>query len=313
MESPLPPLRWIVGPERADQRLDHFLREHLPALGRHALRRLLQADREALRVDGRRPALGLRLRAGQCVELSEAAARPTPAAQPELPLVVIATTERWVVIDKPPGMPTHPLRPLETGTVANALLARFPECAGASAYGREAGLVHRLDSGTSGVLVAARDRATYEALRAHFTRHAVTKGYLALVAGALAQETTITLAIASLPSDRRRVQTVATGGTEGRPARTEVRPLARLGGWTLVQATTCSGARHQIRVHLAALGHPLAGDVLYGGAPLAGLTGPLLHAQSIAWDDVRYEALLPRAWRALLLQLPGASDDRLPP
>ncbi|MBK8479711.1 MAG: RluA family pseudouridine synthase [Proteobacteria bacterium] len=305
--------RWVVGPECDGQRLDCFLRQQLPTLGRHALRRLLREDPRALRVDGRRPAPGLRLRAGQAVELRELAALAAPVPQPELTLSVVATTARWIVIDKPPGMPSHPLRPGETGTVANALVARFPECALVGAQGREAGLVHRLDGGTSGVLVAARDAATYEALRARFTRRAVTKRYLALVGGALGQATNVTLAIEALPGDRRRVRATAIAAGPGRPARTAVQPLARLGQWTLVRATTCSGARHQIRAHLAAIGHPLAGDELYGGGRLLGLGGPLLHAESVAWDDYLYRALLPPAWRELLLELPGARDAALPP
>lgn len=307
-----PAQRWIVSAADADQRLDVFLRRVVPTLGRHALLRLLQTDPGALRVDGRRPAKGLRLRAGQCVELSAAAAQATPLAQPELPLKVIALTDRWLVVDKPAGMPTHPLRPGETGTVANALLARFPECGCASPQPREAGLVHRLDLGTSGVLVAARDAATYASLRACFSRHAVTKRYLALVTAPLAQATVITFDLEPFPGDRRRMRAVATDSPGALPARTSVRPLVALGAWTLVEATTCSGARHQIRAHLAALGHPLAGDVLYGGATLPGLAGPLLHAESIAWDEVQYRAPLPPAWRALLLGLPGADAQPLP-
>jgi 23S rRNA pseudouridine1911/1915/1917 synthase len=292
----------LVTDEETGQRLDQVLCRRFPALARGAVKRLLA--RGQVRVDGRPQPPGTRLRAGQKLELELPREDEQPVPQPELPLEVLRVTPGWVALAKPPGMPSHPLLPGETGTLANALLARFPECATASPKVREGGLVHRLDGSTSGVILAARDGASYRELRERFASGQVRKRYLALCAGALEGTGTIDAPLRAVPGDPRRVQ-VATEGAAAQAARSDYRALQRSGGFTLVEVEAHTGRRHQVRVHLARLGHPLAGDALYGGPAIEGLVGALLHAAELELGDAAdpIRAPLPVAWGALLRRL----------
>src|SRR5207253_76641 len=129
-----------------------------------------------------------------------------PAPQPDLPVRIVHADAHVVVADKPAGMPSHPLKPGETGTAANALVARFPELASIGPAPREGGLVHRLDTDTSGLLLAARTAAAYASLRAQFSRRTVQKGYLALVAGEVHAPGEVSLPLAHDPRDPRKMR-----------------------------------------------------------------------------------------------------------
>ena len=304
---------WIVGPDEAGARLDHHLAARLR--GSHAAaRRLL--DEGAVRVDGRLGRKGVRVQAGQRLDLT--AELPTaealrPPADPTLPLSVLYVDELVVAVAKPAGRPSHPLRPQEAGTVASALVARFPECAAIGDDPRESGLVHRLDIDTSGVLLAARTAPAWSALRRSFSDGSVVKEYLALVAGTVFGEGTIAAPIAHHPRDRRRM-IVAAGGA---PATTTYRSITAGHGMTLLAVTMTSGRMHQVRVHLAHRGHPLVGDPLYGGPPpLDDAGGHFLHAWRVdaphpAAGRLRVEAPLPAERAAALARLgltPGPRD-----
>jgi 23S rRNA pseudouridine1911/1915/1917 synthase len=240
-------------------------------------RRSLQPvfERGDVRVSGRRARKGDAVAEGDLVEIV-APPSPAPVPQPELPLEVLWQDEALVAVNKPPGMASHPLEPGERGTLASALVARFPECVAAGADPREAGLVHRLDDGTSGVLLAARSRGAWEAARAEFRRGAAVKTYLALVEGEIDSPFVVDLPIAH---DRARGGG-RVGGERAQPARTEVFVAERRGARTLVRCVTRSGRVHQVRVHLAASGHPVVGDTRYGGPPWE-LPGFFLHAGQI--------------------------------
>ncbi len=307
-------VEWAAGAGDDGARLDHFVAARA-GCSHAAARRLIAAG--AVRLDGKRAPKGARVRAGGRVSVEGPLPGAPVAAEPALPLAVLRADARLVAVAKPAGMPTHPLRPGERGTLAGALVARFAECRDASDDPREAGFVHRLDGDTSGVVLAARDRAAFRALREAFRAGAVEKTYLALVAGdAAARE--IALAIAHDPGDRRRVRAVSDEealALDARPARTRVRPLARGGGFTLVEAVSSTGRMHQIRAHLAAAGHPLVGDPLYGGPPaLPAAPGHFLHAAKIRFPHpdggtVEVAAPLPpdraAALAALGVTLPG--------
>ena len=174
-----------VEPALAGQRVDHLVASLLPGLSVAAARRLL--DEGAVRVDGRPPRKGERLMAGQTVEVDDAALQGTrPAAvvpDPSVPIEIVFADEVLVALAKPAGIPSHPLRPGQLGTAANALVVRFPECATASTDLREAGLANRLDVGTSGLLLAARRPETWAPLRAALTGPDCQKTYLAEVTG----------------------------------------------------------------------------------------------------------------------------------
>ncbi|HME92384.1 MAG TPA: RNA pseudouridine synthase, partial [Myxococcaceae bacterium] len=183
--------------------------------------------------------------------------------------------------DKPAGIPSHPLRPQERGTVANALVARFPECAQTSKDAREGGLCHRLDIGTSGVVLAARSRAAWDKVRNSFARQEVDKRYWALVTGPLPDEGEIDLPLRHRPGHPDRVEPSAPGDEAARAARSSFQVLGRAGEHAFVEVRIYTGVLHQVRAHLAALGCPVVGDPLYGGREEPELGRFFLHARSI--------------------------------
>ena len=247
-------------------RLDTFLRGALPAMSRRLVRRLIAEG--AVCVNGRPAAKGVRVAPGDRVTLPDLPATITP--EPGLALAVLHEDDALVALDKPGGMPGHALDPRQRGTAAAFLLARYPEMADVGDP-LAPGLVHRLDSGTSGLLVAARTRAAHCALRAALRARAVEKRYLAWVAGdaSALDGARVALPLAHDPRDRRRMLP-ATARVRAWPAETRLAIVAAGRERSLVEATILTGVTHQVRVHLAARGHPVLGDVLYGGAP-AGL------------------------------------------
>lgn len=273
-------MRWTVAAHEGRQRLDQFVAEHA-GCSRGEARRLI--DEGHVRVGGRRGKKGTLLEAGLHVELdrappTEEERRPVP--QPELPLAVLHADEAIVVVAKPAGQPTHPLRPGERGTLANALAGRHPECARASADPREGGVAHRLDTDTSGVLVAARTRAAWDALRRAFSSGQVDKEYWALVVGAPPERGEVRAALAHAgPRKVKPVDEWADDEPRAREAVTRYERVVRGQGASLVRAFTSTGRMHQVRAHMAHLGHPLVGDPLYGGPEAPG--GHALHAARV--------------------------------
>ena len=263
---------------------------------------------DRVRVDGRRAAKGAQVGPGARVSVR----RPppdAPAPQPELPLRIVHADGQVVVADKPAGMPSHPLKPGETGTAANALVGRFPELASVGPAPREGGLVHRLDTDTSGLLLAARTDAGHALLRAQFAARTVEKGYLALVAGELHAGGEIDVPLAHDPHDARKVRAASdpewAEAHEARPASTRFTPALRRAGFTLVDVEIATGVLHQIRAHLAFIGHPLAGDALYGGPELPGLSRHFLHAARLAFahpdgSRPRFDSPLPEDLASVL-------------
>lgn len=281
----------------AGARLDRFLGEHCGPLTRRQTRAIIAAG--AVRVNGRRAHKGDTLRAGDVVEIDRDALTPAvPQGQPELAVPVLYEDDALIALDKPSGMPSVALAGSERDTAANFLLARLPAAATIGGSPLEAGLVHRLDTGTSGVLLAAREATAWAALREQFRQRQVGKRYVALVEGAVVRSGEIAAPIAHHPR-RPRLMVVCrdarhAGELAARAARTTYRPLARRGPATLLELTIDAGVRHQIRVHLAALGHPVCGDTLYGAAPAARL---MLHAAALR---IRH----PSSGRALTIESP---------
>ena len=296
-------------------RLDQWLARTLECSRRQAQRLI---DDGGVRVDGARAAKGTRVHAGAAVEVAHAPPRedelrPTPDA--DAPLLTLLVDDALVAVDKPAGIATHPLRAGERGTLANALVARFPECALVADDAREGGVAHRLDTETSGVVLAGRTRAAWQSLRRAFTDGAVQKEYLALVAGAPPPSGTIDLALAHAG---RRVRVAGDRDLDALDAVTDYETLARGDGVALVRARSSSGRMHQIRVHLAHLGHPLVGDALYGGPPpAAGTRGHFLHAAAVAFPHpstgarTRVEAPLPADRAAALAAVVGWPHPRV--
>ena len=279
----------MVDEAGAGMRLDVFLGRRVDGLSRTRARRLIQDGQ--VRVEGRRVRKGQRLSLGEVVTLA-ALPPPTdfvPIAHAGVPLEIVHLDEHLVVVDKPAGVPTHPLRADETETLVNGLLARFPEMEGVGYALREPGIVHRLDNDTSGLLIAARDAQSFEALRAALRGGAIAKHYDVLVEGAVDAGRVLDAPIAKHPSDPRRVHVCVEAFDRrrgsARPARTEVLWAEPAGaGFTRLRVSASVAVRHQIRAHLAAIGHPLVGDWLYGGAHHAALGRHFLHASRLAFD-----------------------------
>jgi 23S rRNA pseudouridine1911/1915/1917 synthase len=225
--------------------------------------------------------------------------------------VVVAEDAAFLVLDKPAGLPCHPLRAAERETLVNALVARHPEVLGVGYRRREAGLVHRLDNHTSGVVLVARRADAFATLRAALQDGRMQKRYRAVIRGPYRGPEVIDIRLASDPADPRRVVPVEGPKRHRRRHRTHVEAVERHGPLSLLTVDAPVAGRHQIRAHLAAVGHPLVGDWLYGGPP--GAAHHLLHASSIAFahpDDpstpVVVHAPLPAPWTRLLRMASGS-------
>jgi 23S rRNA pseudouridine1911/1915/1917 synthase len=288
----------IVEPEADAARLDTFLAARLPELSRRLLRRII-AER-GVRVNGLPGAKGTRLRTGDRVTLPDLPAALAP--EPALALPVVHEDDSIAVIDKPGGMRGHALDPRQEGTAAAFVLARWPET---RAVGDRLapGLVHRLDTGTSGLLLVARTSEAHAALRAALRARTIEKHYLALVDGDATElhGQTIAAPLMHDVGDRRRMALAAAGARTWEAA-TDVEVLAASATRTLVRAHMRTGVTHQVRVHLALLGHPVLGDPLYGGPPAA--LPPSRHALHAA--ELRLSH--PADGRPLHLQAPLPPD-----
>ncbi len=278
---------FVVEEGEAGRRLDVFLVRHLPGLGRAGARELV--ERRGVRVDGNVLPRGARLRLGQRVQLEAPAPsrRFLPVSEPELALRVIHEEPSFVVVDKPAGMPSHPLRPDERGTLVAALLARYPEIGQLGYAQREAGLVHRLDIGTSGLVVCARTAHAFEQLTRSLRAGRWDKRYQAVVSGHPPVGARYTWPLAVDGRDAARVRVVEPGGSAWQ-ADTQVLEVEPAGSCARVEVRARRARRHQVRVHLAHAGHPLVGDALYGG--LEGLAHHALHASAICFPHPTHGA-----------------------
>lgn len=263
-------------------RLDSAVAGHA-GLSRASAARLI--DERAVLVDGRPRARSFRLSAGMSVMVSgfdRATEEPAPP-EPEPGDVAVRYEDEWLlVLAKPPGLVVHPAPGHTGGTLVNALLARAGRPAGGAAT--RPGIVHRLDAGTSGLMIVAKDEGAYARLAAMMAGREVSRTYLALVEGVPSTDSgTIDAPLGRSPRHRKKIAVVA----GGREAITDFRVLERLGGdaASLLEVKPRTGRTHQIRVHLAAAGHPVVGDPVYGRdrrlARRAGLDRPFLHASGL--------------------------------
>jgi len=257
--------------DEAGTRLDKFVGERCPELSRTEAQKLIAGG--YVTIDGHVARPSLKLGIGSKVNVIIPPAQPSPLTPEAIPLNILYEDDDLLVVDKPAGLAVHPAPGHPGHTLVNAILAHFPHLADISDSLRP-GVVHRLDKDTSGVMLVAKNKAAQADLVNQFRARSITKAYLALVKGRLTPERgIIEAAIGRDPRNRKRMAVVA----EGREARTEYRVIKYIGNYTLLEVVTETGRTHQIRVHLAAIGYPVAGDVVYG-VKSARLSRQFLHA-----------------------------------
>ncbi len=297
----------------AGQRLDQVLATLVPAYSRARLQQWVKVG--AVTVNGARWRCKDRLAGGERIDLDIPEADEVEGLTPEdMPLKVVHEDSSLIVLDKPAGLVVHPAAGNWSGTLLNGLLFRYPEL---SALPR-AGIVHRLDKDTSGLMVVARTLAAHKRLVAALEARAVHREYRALVEGQLVAGGTVDAPIGRHPVDRKRMAVVS-GGKE---AVTHYRIAERYAAHTLLAVRLETGRTHQIRVHMAHIRHPVVGDPVYGGRPrppreatpglldaLTNLRRQALHAARLAFDHpasgapVVWEAPLPDDFAGLLHEL----------
>ena len=274
----------MVSAETAGERLDRWLAARLPGVSRARLKTLIDAG--LVRVDGARRKAAHHVATGERIEV-ELPPPPPETLEPEpITLAVVHEDEHVLVLDKPAGMVVHPGAGHARGTLAAAVLAHAPGTAGVGGP-RRPGVVHRLDKDTSGLLVVAKTPRAYESLTAQLLARTVRRVYHAVVHGRLAgAEGVVDQAIGRHQHDRTRMAVRPAG--RGRRAVTRWRVLERFEEFTYVEARLETGRTHQIRVHMAHLGHPVAGDAVYGGrrrGPLpVAIDGLALHAAALGFQ-----------------------------
>ena len=268
------PIRLRASEESKNQRLDAFLASSLDGLTRSQATRLIESSEVA--VNGRAVSKSYKLAGGEDVAVTLPEPEPVEAVPQDIPLDVVYEDADVIVVNKPSGMVVHPAPGHPDGTLVNALLYH---CAGTlSGVGGalRPGIVHRIDRDTSGLIIAAKNDAAHQYLAAQLADHTLARTYECIVVGALREDRgTVDAPIARHPTDRKRMAVVA----GGREAVTHWEVIARYPGYTHVRCRLETGRTHQIRVHMAYIGHPILGDTVYGAKKeVPGLTGQCLHA-----------------------------------
>lgn len=296
--------RLVAGPDDTGARLDQFLAAHLDGVSRSQIQRLIRDNRVSVSSGDVKASLAVT--PNLVVDVDVPPPRPATPAAEDLPLSILYNDADLVVIDKPAGMVVHPAAGHATGTLVNALLHHVSDLSGVGGMERP-GIVHRLDRGTSGIMVIAKHDRAHRALSAQFHDRLVRKEYLALVWRAPAVGLRIEDPLGRDPNHRQRMSSRA---RRGRTALTEVIEVEVLRGVSLVRVTIGTGRTHQIRVHLSEHGFPLVGDALYGGvrkrlpthlAAIARLTRPFLHAARLSFTH-------PTSGRMMTFEAPLAPD-----
>ncbi len=276
------------------KRVDVWLQEHFPQFSRSFLARMVREGRVRLNKAVLRKPSTL-VRPGDLLEILWPHEGNLPIPPSSLPVDILYEDDHVLLLNKRPHVAVHPVSPLQTGTLVNALLyLRIP----LAQYGAplRPGIVHRLDKETSGIMVVAKSDLAYVELVRAFKNREVLKEYLAIVEGEVQKGTTISF---SLGRDRKNPLRMATQKT-GRPAVTEILPLAFRNGFSLLLVRPRTGRTHQIRVHLSALGNPIAGDVLYGSQKgREFFTRCALHAFTLAFQHP-----VSKKWMTFVASLP---------
>jgi 23S rRNA pseudouridine1911/1915/1917 synthase len=287
--------RHVVTEKDRGQRLDRFLRGQLPERSRAYLQKLIEQG--SILVNGRPGKPSYNVRAGDEISVEIPPARPLAAQPEEIPVDVLYEDADLIVVNKEPGIVVHPAAGNTEHTLVNALLHHCRgQLAGISGVERP-GIVHRLDKGTSGCLVVAKSDFAHQALVAQFKSRAVKKIYRAVCWGRFERPSGRIETVIGR-SDRHRKK-MSARATRGRPSLTEYRVLKQFDRFALVELSLHTGRTHQIRVHMAHIGHPVVGDVVYGSKTESGRRGseisvarPLLHAYKLGFVHPRSQEFM---------------------
>jgi len=268
--------------EHAGVRLDAFLSAD-GALTRSQAARLIAEGR--VRVNGKPAAKSARLSGGETVTVDVPQLRETALPPQDIPLDVVYEDDDVIVVNKPTGLVVHPAPGHPDGTLVNALLHHCGDSLSGIGGEKRPGIVHRIDRDTSGLIIAAKNDAAHLALSAQLKDHSLSRTYECLVTGNMKQDSgTVDAPIGRSSADRKKMAVVPTG----RRAVTHWEVVARYPGVTHLRCRLETGRTHQIRVHLAHIGHPILGDTVYGNKkPVPGLTGQCLHATGLRFIHPR--------------------------
>ncbi len=277
---------YVVTSEECGERLDSVLAK-VANVSRSAVVKWLELG--LVSVEGKKAAKNLLLSNGDVIHYDEPTPVPMAAAPENIPLSIVYEDDALLVINKPSGMVVHPAAGNESGTLVNALLYHCKDGLSGINGVLRPGIVHRIDKDTSGLLVVAKTDAAHRHLAAQLEDHSLYREYHALLVGSLKDDAgTVSLPIGRHPVDRKKMAVIKDGLHTAREAVTHYEVLERFSGYSYVKLRLQTGRTHQIRVHMAALGHPLMGDLVYGGgktpfekkhAPL--FDGQMLHAKQL--------------------------------
>jgi 23S rRNA pseudouridine1911/1915/1917 synthase len=316
---PVEPIELIVQPDQEGQRLDRFLTSVLPQHSRSQVQKLIADGRVTM--DRREARSNLTVREGDRIRVEVPPPAQSQMVSEALPLEILYQDSDLAVLNKPPGMVVHPGAGHTSGTLVNALLHHIPDLSGIGGEMRP-GVVHRLDRGTSGVMVVAKNDAAHQELARQFQDREVEKEYIALVWGVVQAGRRIDAAIGR---DRLQRKKMSARARHAREAVTRITRAKHLPGVTLCQVAIHTGRTHQIRVHLSAIGHPIVGDPLYGGVhrrvpgdirAVLRLERPFLHAARLVFKHPRdarrmeFRTPLPADLQDVLDQIPERKDER---
>ena len=292
--------------DREGERLDAFLARSVPGLTRSAAQKLLEDG--AVTLSGRPGKKNDRTAAGMEVSLTLPQPEPLDVLPQNIPLDVVYEDDDVIVVNKPVGMVVHPAPGHPDGTLVNALLYHCGSSLSGINGVLRPGIVHRIDRDTSGLIIAAKNDRAHLALAAQLQDHTLARVYEAVAVGSLKEDSgTVDAPIGRHPVDRKKM---AVDRKNGRPAVTHWSVLARYPGYTRVECRLETGRTHQIRVHMASIGHPLLGDVVYGSKkPFPGLAGQCLHAKRLRFlhpstgEPVEVECPLPQWFTDVLKKI----------
>ncbi len=292
--------------DRPGERADQMLARLLPELTRSGAQRLLEEGRVTL--EGAAVKKNFKVSPGQMFLVDLPTPAPVEALPQDIPLDVVYEDADVIVVNKPVGMVVHPAAGHPDGTMVNALLYHCGSSLSGINGALRPGIVHRIDRDTSGLIIAAKNDAAHQALAQQLQDHSLYREYEAVCVGAVREQAgTVDAPIARHPTDRKRM---TVDRLRGKDARTHYTVLARFPGYTYIQCRLETGRTHQIRVHMASIGHPLLGDVVYGShRPYPGLAGQCLHARRLSFvhprsgERMRLECPLPAWFQAVLTKL----------